>query len=268
MTSEQLGQLIGVSGATVRRWETGRSRPGFADVSAVANVCELTAIEAALLHRVFRAREGADHPPSEASFERALELIKSADNPAFLMDNFMFVRARNAYAESIQGEQEPPGKALHPIPFWLTQVRGAGTPEELAEREAVLDRWLRDFWYWSAFQCGTPAYVRLIRSFAKHEGFAERWRSMGSAQRTDGDELIGGPYQTFRRQWGLFRALPVRVFLPPLYTVVELIPVDDTAIARTQSIRDTRPKAVERNASIHWSVDRPLPDDTYDLGNL
>ena len=192
MTSEQLGQRIGVSGATVRRWETGRSHPSFADISAIANVCDLAATETALSTSSLSG-QGRRRPSSQrrSASNAPLNSSKPLTIPRFSHGQ-LHVRSRPQYLHrGNTGLNRNAGQGTSPNPILAGPGAGGRTAEELAAREAVLDRWLRDFWYWSAFQCGNQAFVRLIRSFAKHEGFRERWRAMGSSLRPDADELIG-----------------------------------------------------------------------------
>ncbi len=52
---EAFGQLVGVSGATLRRWEKNLLLPKGCDLEAVASACELTSKQRAFLLRCFSA---------------------------------------------------------------------------------------------------------------------------------------------------------------------------------------------------------------------
>jgi hypothetical protein len=66
---EHLGSVLGVSGTTVRRWEAGQLRPTRQDLSRIAAICELTALEESFLLQAFQARHVEIPPPFDA-FEK------------------------------------------------------------------------------------------------------------------------------------------------------------------------------------------------------
>lgn len=267
LTPERLGAIIGISGATIRRWEAGRARPSESDIARVSEVCRLTAIEASFLERAFRAREGDDRAPDATTFNAVLRRVRDADLPVFLLDSFLFVRARNAYAEAVQGADDVPGVAPHPLAYMFGEI-DAVDGELHARREAVAQSWLLDFWYWSAPACGTDAYKRMITSLSRFQAFTDKWTALGMERSADGEEPIGGPYTTDRGENGIFRLYPVRIFLPPTYTFAELVPLDDRARASVERLEREQPRAVITNRYSHWSVDPIMPDGTFDLGRI
>ena len=265
LSPEALGARLGVSGATVRRWESGQSKPGLLDTARFAEACELSPLETGFIERAIQAHEGDEKPPTQEAFDALLQQVEAADFPVFLMDNFLFVRARNAYADAVQGSDAAPGVAPHPLAFILNALN-TPDPKLRAVRETSADRWLREFWFWTASLCGTSAYRRMVRSLARYEGFGERWTALGLERRPTAPSLVGGPYSSLGGENGAFRTYPVRIFVPPLYTFAEFVPMDAVAQRRLDEVRSTQPKAVITNAHSHWSEDPILPDGTFDLG--
>ena len=268
LTPEELGTRVGASGATVRRWEAGHSRPDLTDLDAIVEACNLTDLEGFFLQRAFRAREGNETPPTKDAFEAVMAQVREADNPVVLFDSFLFVRAANAYARALRIPPSSSRAVPNRLAVMLDEIEAAATPEEITQTEATFDRWLREFWLWSATNCGTDAYVRMIRSLSRREGFAEKWRALGFERDSGARGPLGGPFFMNVGEFGVFRVLPVRMFIPPLYSFVELYPVDEVARVRLEEIRRTVGKGVNVAPQVHWSQGPFLSDGSFDLGPM
>src|SRR5439155_24792950 len=92
---EQMGEFLGVSGPTIRRWETGRSTPSHFDLQRFADVCRLSPIETAFLVTAFDARE-QEKPPESDKFKESVTEILCTDFPAYVLDSFFYLRAWNS----------------------------------------------------------------------------------------------------------------------------------------------------------------------------
>src|SRR5688572_9753404 len=93
---EHLGEFLGVSGPTIRRWESGRSSPNHFDLQRFADVCRLSPIETGFLLDAFAAKE-SEQPPDINEFHRAAEDVLKLPFPAYLLDSFFFLRAWNSH---------------------------------------------------------------------------------------------------------------------------------------------------------------------------
>src|SRR5690606_17590751 len=67
LSPEDVGGQMGVSGATVRRWENGRAVPTEEDLVRLGEICGLSSQQVAFLRIAFRGRL-APLPPDRATF--------------------------------------------------------------------------------------------------------------------------------------------------------------------------------------------------------
>jgi transcriptional regulator with XRE-family HTH domain len=249
LSPEQLGSLMGVSGATVRRWEAGNSKPSEMDLRRFGEICDLTALELEFILVAFAAKN-LEQPPSEEAFVQAMPDIISADFPAYAMDSLFYLRAWNSYMRvfvPFSGGQTP----RHLLAAHML----AGSPtEDPAAHDARIDYWIREFWLSTAGLCGSEPYRRVLAELREVPQFEERWRRLG-LQRSD-PKPNGGPYYFATGRLGVFRIFPVRVNCPPVYHVREHVPLDDAARAHIESERRSGSPVVHLVPERHWAVER------------
>ena len=170
---EQIGELLGVSGPTVRRWESGHSEPSHFDLQRFADVCKLTAIETTFLLRAFSARE-IEQPPSWEIFRKTATTVLATSFPAYLMDSFFFVRAWNSYRDALDGQPAPMTYESNILRGPLMAVE---RPNDTEDQEHRLWRWLRDFWFSTAGLCGSVPYQRILKELCALPNFEQRCAS-------------------------------------------------------------------------------------------
>ena len=178
LSPEVLARSLGVSGATVRRWEAGQSLPRSSDLANFAAACQLTPAEHAFLLSAFHA-SGEEPAPHAAAFGALVEELRTTPYPAYAIDSFFFARARNSYMDALLGS--PPtinGRSLNMLRYLYLAIERSTDEAEKAVRENVFQRWLRQFWYTSARLCGTPAYRDVMDIMLAMPGFAERWQGL------------------------------------------------------------------------------------------
>src|SRR6188508_2513632 len=85
---EHLGKQIGVSGATIRRWESGLLRPRPADAANLARACNLTSLQVAFLSRALRTG-GPTPVPDRHTFREKASPILQTEFPTYIMDSLL-----------------------------------------------------------------------------------------------------------------------------------------------------------------------------------
>jgi len=251
-SAEQVGALLGVSGPTLRRWETGRARPSGADLRRFAEVCGLMPIETEFLRRAFLGQQ-REEAPDEATFRAAASELLSTDFPAYILDTFFFTRAWNSYADALF--DVPTDPQVHVLSSLLRAVvQGRGTPEW----ERRIQRRLRDFWLSTASPCGSEPYKRVLASLCAEPGFEERWCRLALEPGDLVGQVIRAPYDINTERFGAFRVFPARMVLPPIYELREYVPLDAKARRRLETFRELRSPAIGFSAYVHWAVDPRL----------
>jgi hypothetical protein len=240
---------LGVSGPTIRRWETGRSIPSHFDLQRFAEVCHLTAIETAFVLTAFSAME-IERPPESQAFRDAATSILSVEFPAYLMDSFFFLRASNSYMAAIDGPATMPGQEPHVL---RGPLLAATRPNETEDQEHRLWRWLRDFWFSTAELCGSIPYRRVLRELCTITGFENNWRRLALERHPTLDAPLNVPYRYKNARVGTYCVFPSRVMLPPTYHLRVYVPIDDVAVERVEQQRRLGPPRVDLGAERHWS---------------
>lgn len=251
---EQLANRLSVSGATLRRWEAGTARPSATDLLCFAEVCGLAPLETEFLLRAFSAQPH-ETAPAESAFRAAAGELLDTQFPAYILDNFFFVRAWNNYADALFAAPSDP--QVHVIAAMLRiMAEGGQTPE----REQRLRRRLRDFWLSTATLCGTQAYRRVLADLCAEPGFELRWRSLALEANDLSGQVIRAPYTIRTERFGAFRVFPARLVLPPVYEMREYVPLDGQARQRIETFHSTRSPAVSFSPYVHWTVDPRLSE--------
>jgi len=246
---EQIAELLGVSGPTVRRWETGRSTPSHFDLQRFAEVCRLSPIETSFLVAAFDARE-VERPPDEDVFKESARQLLSIEFPAYLLDSFFFVRAWNSYMDVLDGPIAGSGQAPNIL---RGPIVGATQPNALEDPQQRLWRWLRDFWMSTAELCGSLPYKRVLRELSAIPGFEANWRHMPLERSRWQLWSFSTPYSFSNERVGSFTVFPSRVIVPPTYHLRVYVPLDDRAVARLDASRLKGPSRPVFTPEVHWS---------------
>jgi transcriptional regulator with XRE-family HTH domain len=245
---EHIADSLGVSGPTVRRWETGQSVPSHFDLQRFADVCKLNTMETTFLLRAFRAKETEQAPTPEA-FQETARSVLSTEFPAFLMDSFFFVRATNSYMDGLEGDPTPgpDGNILR------GPLSALSRPNDSEDQEQRLWRWLRDFWFSSADLCGSIPYQRILKELCSLPNFEQRWRRLGLERHSWQDLALHTPYRYRNARVGSFAVFASDVIIPPEYHLRVYVPVDKTATERVEAVRATGEPQIRFHAEAHWT---------------
>ena len=182
---EQIGRSLGVSGATVRRWEAGYSSPTGEDIRRLAEVCELGPLETDFLIKAFGS-EQFESPPSEKGFDSAVEsLLRGTTNPAVLLDSLGYIRAWNDPLVVLK-----PAKGPMPRHYLVPSILGqVPTNSEPLRLQALL----REFWQVTARLCGSPGYVRFLNELRPLGEFEAYWQRLALEKDDDAAKIRKAP---------------------------------------------------------------------------
>jgi transcriptional regulator with XRE-family HTH domain len=242
---EQLGKALGVSGDTVRRWETGLSQPSRTDLRHIGEICSLSPMEQAFLLDAFN-QQPFDDPPNPSEFIRQAEKLLSGDYPAFIHDSLFYVRASNNYAEMISRLKFPTtGENIVATIFEPPLLRNKLGADRLT-------RMLREFWFCTASLCGSPHYVETLRLLLQNEEFRGRWSRLAMDVPQD-DDPICAPYYFDAVAGGTFRVYVSIVAIPPNYFLREYMPLDEIARQRMAERRAMGERGISIAERIHWA---------------
>jgi transcriptional regulator with XRE-family HTH domain len=244
---EQIGEYLGVSGPTIRRWEAGRSVPSHFDLQRFAEVCRLSPIETGFLIDAFSAKE-SEQPPDYGEFQTAAQQVLTLPFPAYLLDSFFFLRAWNSHMRAIDG---PAGRGDAAVNLLRGPILAASRPNENEDAEHRLWRWLSDFWYSTASLCGSVPYRRLLQELSSIEGFKEKWRRMALERNPWQSWSFNSPYHYRNSNVGDYLVFPSLVVLPPTYHLRVYVPLDDLAASRVRGLGSD--PTIEILPEIHWS---------------
>jgi transcriptional regulator with XRE-family HTH domain len=245
LTAEGLGAQIGVSGVTVRRWETGAASPSSSDLRRIAEVCDLNEGESLFLSAAFLAVD-RESPPDPDAFRDYARYLLSCEVPAMLMDSFYYPRAWNAYW------QEVTRPAMRPFETAFTRFPGA---PELMTSAYTQRNVISEFWRSSAYLCGSEPYRAFLAEMRKLDGFQETWQRIAlEAGYILDARLPGAPFDIGTESVGHYRVHPVPVVIPPTYHMRVMIPMDATAIRLQLELQsDSARRTVFFAAASHWS---------------
>jgi transcriptional regulator with XRE-family HTH domain len=255
LSPERLGTLLGLSGATVRRWEDGQAQPTPTDLVRIGEALQLTPVEQAFLAGAFLS-DRTETAPEDDVFDGLLANLMSTENPWEVLDSLLFPRSRSSYLASVIGVKALSVSFSHPIPSLLAKWDDATSDQARDEVEPILRQWIRDFWLASARFCGAPAYRRVLGEFSALPGFIERW--LGMALR--GEHVGLPPYGlSLMRDYGdagVFRVVPMQVSLPATYFVLEYQPFDARAKRNLRTIKERLRPFPVKNPLTHWSQEQ------------
>ncbi len=244
---EQLGREIGVSGATIRRWESGRLRPNASDAANLASAYRLTPNQTSFLQRALRQPAGV--PPSVDLFRERAERVLRSDFPAYMVDTLYYIRAWNSYLSPILANADAYLGGKHIIEYILdTQM----PPDQRPAWEARVRRMTREFWYFTADFTALEPYRRLVLHLATWPIFKDEWCRLPFVEE-DEEQIIGAPPRTGRPSVGSFRLVTSLTLIPPIYQLREFMPLDDRARATVDKLHESGPPVVYFDKHSHWS---------------
>jgi transcriptional regulator with XRE-family HTH domain len=250
LSPESIGQEIGVSGATIRRWEAGLLQPHPSDVANLAVAYQLTPNQTAFLMRALRPQD-AVAPSVEVFRKRAASLLKS-DFPGYIMDSLLFIRAWNSHLEVTLSDPASMYAGKHVIEQVLSLNPSPERRPALAERL----RWLtREFWYFTADFCGQDAYRRLILRLAEWDQFKEEWCQLPFIE-ADEEQVIGISQEQERPEIGRYRLMGSLALIPPIYILHEFMPLDEKARAIVDRLAAGGPPAIRFGTVSHWAEEQ------------
>lgn len=245
---EQLGKQIGVSGATVRRWEAGRLRPSPEDAANLARACNLTTMQVAFLSRALRT--GGPMPvPDLDTFRRKATPILSGEFPTYIMDSMMFIRAWNSYLPQFLERAREEPEDYHFIDFIIEADQHEGIQPTLRQRVEFA---AIELWYLTADACGTSEYVALIGRLSKYDPFRESWERIAFLDEDECPE-IGLPRRASRPDVGTCLIAPFAAIMPPVYQVRQFYPMDTMAQQKLNILHSAGPPKTVFDAKSHWA---------------
>lgn len=249
MSPERLGKQIGVSGATIRRWESGRLRPSLENAAGLATACNLTPAHIAFLNRALRGRPPTVSIEIEDFANRADNLLR-CEFPTYILDSLLYMRAWNSYLPDFLSRTVDASETdYHLIDFVIEAEQHANVWPSLRER---VWRVIIEFWFMTAEFCDTEEYRRLVQRLSMYEVFQEQWQRI--AFLTDGEcHQIGMPRRAWRDDIGESLICPFVVLLPPTYQVRQFIPVDSIARQRLATLHENGPARLHFAAHAHWA---------------
>ena len=244
LSPEQLGSLLGVSGATVRRWESGLTAPTDQDILHFATLSKLSPHQTAFLRIAFSSAKPPMAPDPETFRESTIRLLADRHAPAILFDELMYPRAWNSYVDTLGAQASALlGQGKHPIEafFDCQEVTGTGSNQTLSRvRQAV-----RTVWRYSARYCESAEYQDLIARLRTKPGFDEVWMELASSNDLSAIGITGVAELFLPQPEDSYSVLQSLVAIPPLYALFEYVPQSESARARLMEAQaQAEPKVI------------------------
>jgi hypothetical protein len=231
----------------------GVASPNEADLRRLAKVCGLSYLETEFIVEAFKPHQVEPAPGREA-FEAMVHKVLSCEHPSFILDSLFYRRAWNSLVLGLlRREPAPPPRNVLATLFKSFSVTGS-----TEQHDALLWRWLEDFWLYTAHLCGTPPYRSLLHQLKTLPEFERCWRELGSLRRVE-DGPLGVPYYYRHRRIGTYRIFTLRIVLPPVYYLKEYVPVDEAARRYVDWLRAQGPVRILADPHHHWSMDGDEP---------
>jgi hypothetical protein len=250
---EQIGVYLGVSGATVRRWESGHLAPTDEDVVRFGQVCQLSQHQIDFLRTAF-TNVKAPLPPDRESFRaNTLRRLTERRAPMVLFDELMYARAWNSYAAALGPHAlEMLSKDVHLLESFLD----TDSPNQFEGSLSSARKAVRSFWRFTAFFCGTTPYRDLIRRLKSKPDFSDLWTDLGINHDPSEIDISGvaGLLLSPLPKWSMLHSL---VIYPPVYTLVEFEPDDEQAFMALKRTRDSSDPVVHFSQHYHWAEAGP-----------
>lgn len=249
LSPEALGARLGVSGATVRRWEAGHSKPNEADLRRFAAVCRLTPLQQEFLFRLF-ARSDMSASGSPANFRAEAMRVLSIPRPAFVFDELFYIRAWNSYFPVYAGEFTPKlAEGVNAIHLGLA-MQVLDDPAEEAERVRSI---VYLMWMWTAHLAAHPAYKETVAQLLQLPAFADAWTGIAREPITSSQRPLALPLVQCKAGDNLFTVYTSQVLFPPLYHTCVYEPRDEKAVAHLESQVNGSSPTVAFASRLHWA---------------
>ncbi len=249
VSPEALGYQLGVSGATVRRWETGQSNPSDEDLTRLAEACRLTAQQREFLHRLYGRHPFEFHGAPPCFRDEATRLLE-IEKPAYLVDELFYVRAWNSYYAAMVGplaDRLPSGLTSPHMAFLASPYEDAAA--EFARRQ----HFVRLTWMWTAHLGTTPEYTELVRDLFSLEGFTEHWQDIVDEISDECQPPLIMPLRQREVGGGSYLVSMCEAVFPPVYRLFEYDADDDVAETWLRRQVQAGPPQVEFADRLHWS---------------
>lgn len=251
LSPEEVGAKLGVSGATVRRWENGRAVPTEDDLAHFGELCGLSQQQIAFLRIAFRGRH-APLPPDHKTFRSTTEsLLTEKCVPIVVFDELMYVRAWNSYMPFL-GEQASIllHSELHPLERFFEAVESG----LIDERHCATIGWkaIQTFWQFTAPYNPAIEYAELVARFESYPALAALWTQLPDNQTAvdrSGVARLLLPYDDAPR----FSLVNSAYSYPPMYSIFEFHPEDDRAHCVVEKARAQGKPEVFFSTRDHWS---------------
>jgi hypothetical protein len=238
---------MGVSGATIRRWEAGDVQPTRRDIVSFAEICDLAPMETEFLIRTFGARR-REPAPSAESMEALRRAVADSGLPCFVSDSLFYLRISSSYFDEMIGLHAPENMGINLMEILL---RGGSVARDPNEEERI-DYWMRGFWLLTARMAGSLPYRTLLNRLRALDGFEERWWQIALTRRASLPP-VNLPYLFNHPAHGTFLVVSSMLVAPPIYQLRQYWPADSTAEAFVKALRKAGPPSIAIAAVDHWS---------------
>lgn len=249
LSPELLGYHLGVSGATVRRWEAGVSEPSEDDLRRLAEVCRLNPVQREFLLRAYARNHARPEAAPENFYERATQLL-SIPRPAFIVDELHYVRAWNNYVGVIRERNPVCMKEGTHLLHIVLMPRPDYRPE--VDRERSLG-YVRLFWLWTAELCSLPAYASTLRELAANRVFRDCWLSLAEPDARATPAPADVPFDEAMICSRRYRIYTTETYFPPNYRVFVYEPADAAARKLVCALEKVEEPRVSFARAVHWS---------------
>ncbi len=246
---------MGVSGATIRRWEAGDVQPTRRDIVSFAEICDLAPMETEFLIRTFGARRREPGPSAE-SIEVLKRAVADSELPCFISDSLFYLRISSSYFGEMIGIHAPENMGVNLMEILL---RGGSVVQD-PDEEARVDYWMRGFWMMTARMAGSEPYRTLLSRLRSLDGFESRWWQIALTRRASLPP-VNLPYLFKHPKHGTFRVVSSMLIAPPIYQIREYWPIDSTAEAFVKSLHAEGPPSIVVAPMEHWSLTEDLAED-------
>ena len=250
LSPERLGDLIGYSGSTVRRWESDRYVPQAEAIAQIAQICRLSRLQTAFLYRSL-GRVIPMPAPDPAEFrEFSRRLLLSIDRPAILCDELLYQRAWNSHVDALApGANRALARNAHTLALLFQAGLRPGV--DPADREADLRHRLKLFWVRTAPLSYRPEYASLVTELEGIDGFRDAWLALAAPAASNEAVPLSYP-QSLPNDIARFDVLEQGIVFPPLYVLQQYLPADTLASERLQALVAAGPPTVAFSDAVGW----------------
>ena len=118
--------------------------------------------------------------------------------------------------------------------------------------QAGMQRWLGDFWLYSANLCGSRPYRQTLAELRALPCFEEYWRALAAGEAGSLPAYGGAPYEWPGLRFGVFRVMLSHILLPPAYRLRTLLPLDERARRSLEQARAEEFSIIFAD-KVHWA---------------